>query len=134
MATTTVTHAPLSVDSRDALTLKAYGAPFLIPDALRPDGSTVRPALIGYVYVAGETPAFGILEATSHLEANFPTFGPLNVTRPCDFHSILWFADVAQMRRVGVASLSAHTMGRACPFCAHEGQALTLLNQGIANG
>jgi len=113
--------------------LKHYGAPFLIVKPKYPAGVQGLPDLIGYVFVAGETPSFGLQEASSHLADNYPGFGPLSVSRPCDFHSVLWFADVREMRRVGVASLSAHVLGRKCPHCAREGEPLTMLNQGIVN-
>jgi hypothetical protein len=118
--------------SRQAMVIRHYGAPFLIPRD--PKHANGLPDLIGYVFQAGETPIFGLQEAADHLASNFPTFGPLSITRPCDFHSVLWLMDVAEMRRVGVASLSAHVLSRKCPCCAGQGEQLTLFSQGEAHG
>jgi len=132
VATTTLPQqAAIATPTRAEMVLKHYGAPFLIVS------SSTLPDLIGYVYSAGDTPAFGLLEALTHVEANFPTFGPINLTRPCDFHSVLWLADLPLARKYGIGPLSAHTLSRQCPHCAEGGQKgeqLTMLNQGAIDG
>jgi hypothetical protein len=110
--------------------LKHYGALFLLPRSRL----TGRPDLIGYAFVAGETPAYGLQEASSHLADNFPTFGPVSHSRPaCSQHDVLWFADVAQIRRHGAAYFRDQTAILACLHCAGTGEPLTMLNQGIVN-